>query len=761
MDPLSLTANIAAVIGLLDAVCRLGKETHKVISGIKHAPDEVKRLNLELEGIDSLLISIHKYCLVYQRQHPLMVAEAESNSTISHLFALLHDLQMEYEAVIEIVERNTERPNAGMRQRLRYMGNRVKLVFAGDLKVIFERLSRYKAQLSINLQVLAGFNDLAKAQSPLPEKGYIGEHHQSPKVAQRQDSTSLALSSCWVVNEGSLDLATLPLMLLKPKIQEALSLLTLCQPGQAHLSNQDTNWIQEELESLRVGCHETAAVTLKSPNSTFNPNASHTTQTNKNTECVPRWSAEKARQIGKTNEITTTKFLVRESPAGNVSVRIQCIRNPDSGHTAVSDIILLLTPNPAIHKHGFVISLARLNEKLRQPRIHRSISMYTVAEPDSPIFECVQSNNIARLRQFLGSRQATPDIRNTENESLLSVAARHLRLEICELLINEGADPSHCRSDGANAIYAVRTAFWYRDMAYKVPKSTLNQLLRLFVRAGCDMNSVALGGSPLHFTVSYSLPGSVMIDEEEISCLVNLLVCLGCDIEHDNSDGLTPLLYNACIPGLHGVTVLKELLNWGANPHAQTHFGEGALHLAIAFSIPGTVHGDVGFRSLQARLALLLNAGCDPNLRDRNGHTVSDYAMSSPRTWFQWCLAVEKNQGLPIEEILRKDDNPGGYDAAPSNPRGSSNDCRGNEGLESDWESCSDSDTDDDGAGTDSTYNPPLNICSDYNHPFLSWNGFFPWSISPSCWDCALPVQLQDISRKKWQGLHIFKAFRS
>jgi hypothetical protein len=36
MDPLSLTANIAAVIGLLDAVCRLGKETHKVISGIKH-----------------------------------------------------------------------------------------------------------------------------------------------------------------------------------------------------------------------------------------------------------------------------------------------------------------------------------------------------------------------------------------------------------------------------------------------------------------------------------------------------------------------------------------------------------------------------------------------------------------------------------------------------------------------------------------------------------------------------------------------------
>ncbi|OQE20148.1 hypothetical protein PENFLA_c017G05331 [Penicillium flavigenum] len=747
---------------------------------------QVARLSLELEGIDSLLISIHQYCQMYQRQHPLMVAEAESNSTISHLFALLQKLRLEYDSTIEIVERNTETPNAGRRQRLRYMGNRVKLVSAGELKVIFERLSRYKAQLSINLQVLAGFNDLAvhdsiqelsRALSPMnigtkkkgltvvegqslpSEKGYIKEHHQSPKVAQHQDSTSLAPSSGWVVNEGSLDRATLPLMLLKPKIQEALSILTLCEPGQAHLSEQETNWIQEELESLLVICHETAAVTLKNPNSTFKPNGLHTTQTNANTNSIPRCRAEKTLEVGKTNEIATTKFLVRESPAGNVSARIQCIRNPDSGHTAVSDIILLLTPNPAIHKHGFVISLARLNEKLRQPRIHRSISMYTVVEADSPIFECVQSNNIGHLRQLLGSRQVTPDIRNTENESLLSVAARHLRLEICELLINEGADPSHCRSDGANAIYAVRNAFWYRDMAYNVPKSTLNQLLRLFVRAGCDINSVALGGNPLHFTVSHILPGSEMIDEEEISSLVNLLVCLGCDIEHENSDGLTPLLYNTCIPGLHGVRVLKELLNWGANPHAQTHFGEGALHLAIAFSIPGTVHGDVGFRSLQARLGLLLNAGCDPNLRDRNGHTVSDFALSSPRTWFQWCLSVEKNQGLPIEEIIRKEDNPGGYDAAPSNSQRSSNVCPSNEGLESDWESCSDSDGDDD--GTDSTYNPPLYNCSNYNHPFLSWNGFFPWSISPSCWDCGLPVQLQDISWKKWQALHILQALRS
>jgi hypothetical protein len=296
-------------------------------------------------------------------------------------------------------------------------------------------------------------------------------------------------------------------------------------------------------------------------------------------------------------------------------------------------------------------------------------------------------------------------------------------------------------------------------MAYNVPKSILNRLLRLFVRAGCDINSVALGGNPLHFTVSNTLPGSAIVEEEEISCLVNLLVCLGCDIEHENSDGLTPLLYNACIPGLNGLTVLKELLQWGANPHAKTHLGEGPLHLAIAYSIPGTVHGDLGLRYLQARLGLLLKAGCDPNLRDHNGHTVSDFALSSPKTWFQWCHAMEKNQDLPLGDIIRKDDNYRGYDAALASRGRSSNDCHTNDGTDSDWESCSDGDSDSD--EFNSSYNPPLNFCSDDDHVFLSWGGFFPWGVPPLCWDCGLPVQLRDIAGKKWQALDIFQTLRS
>jgi hypothetical protein len=314
-------------------------------------------------------------------------------------------------------------------------------------------------------------------------------------------------------------------------------------------------------------------------------------------------------------------------------------------------------------------------------------------------------------------------------------------------------------SDGANAIYDVRNAFWYRPTTYKIPKSLLNRILRLFIRAGCDINFVALGGSPLHFTVNHSLPGSEIIDEAEIATLVNLIICLGGDIEHQNADGLTPLLYNACISGWHGVKVLTELLQWGANPHATTLLGEGALHLAIAFSVPGSLHGDIEFNSLQERLVLLLQAGCDPEVEDLNGHTPSDFALSSPRTWFQWCFAVDKIHGLSMVQILSRESPPDLFCLTQITT----------EAKESHRESLRPEDPDSDheprsgpeDKGSDCTDTLSSVICSHPGHVFISWNGLFPWSTDPSCADCGHLCDVQDIHRRKWQAWNIFQGLRS
>lgn len=296
---------------------------------------------------------------------------------------------------------------------------------------------------------------------------------------------------------------------------------------------------------------------------------------------------------------------------------------------------------------------------------------------------------------------------------------------------------------------------------YNIPKSVLNRILRLFIRAGCDINSVTLGGNPLHFTVSRSLPGSEVIEEDEISTLINLLVCLGCDIEHRNSDGLTPLMYNSCIPRWHGSAVLRELIQWGADPHATTNLGEGPLHLAIAFSIPGTVHGDAEFNSLRERLAILLDGGCDPNLRDKDGHTPSDFALSSPKTWFQWCFAVEMAFGVSaMGDILSNEDDMSAhfhhlssFKAAESVDTFQNIDDPG-----SDWESCSGSEDE----KRDSIVNSPADSsCSHPDHIFLSWSGLFPWSIHPPCVDCGLCCDLHDIGRRKRQAWQVFRDLKA
>lgn len=351
-----------------------------------------------------------------------------------------------------------------------------------------------------------------------------------------------------------------------------------------------------------------------------------------------------------------------------------------------------------------------------------------------------------------------------------------LRVDICELLLNEGADPNHCRryvhesftpglpksnlqSDGANAIYDVRNGFWYRPSTYNIPKAVLNQILRLFTRAGCDMNDVNLGGTPLHFNVNRSTVGAEIIEEAEIATLINLIICLGGDLERENSDGLTPLLYNAFIPGKYGYMVLKELLQWNANPHARTRLNEGALHLAIAFSVPGMLGDGLDNTLLQDRLLLLLEAGCDPGLADVHGHTPSDFALSSSRTWFHWCFAVERTRGLSMVQILDKEcplefcySNTSDFYGEPF-----SSEDQASEGTGSDWESCSDS-ADGSSNFTDSQSSE---FCLHPDHVFLCWNGWFPWGVDPLCADCGLLCDLSDIPRRKWQAWNIFQAMQS
>lgn len=256
-------------------------------------------------------------------------------------------------------------------------------------------------------------------KDPLQDAGQDRQELCASVAASGRVSSDKQLSpDTWSGDEQHFQCAALPLMLLKPKIQESLHLLTCHAPGVAQLSADDANWIRDELEGLLALCHESSAASLRRLPSGTVPCSK---PSGKNSAAAVQGNVWEGCQRGKRKETLATQFFLRESAAGKVSVRAQCVRDVETGATAVSDIVLLLAPKPAIHGDGILISLSRLTDKFHQPLIHRSISSYAVVEANSPIFECVRSNNIGHLRELLKTRQATPDIRNTENESLLSV----------------------------------------------------------------------------------------------------------------------------------------------------------------------------------------------------------------------------------------------------------------------------------------------------------------------------------------------------
>ncbi|GIJ82628.1 hypothetical protein Asppvi_001137 [Aspergillus pseudoviridinutans] len=755
MDPLSLTANVAAVIGLIDTICRIGKETCQLIAAVKNVPAEIQQLQVEMHEVEFLLENVHRYCDEYQERLPSM--SLQNISPVMHIYSTLKSLEKEYDNIAAIVAKNLNVESGRTRQKLKMVGGRVKLVLGGKLERSFRNLDRCKRQLSMNLQVLGSLNDLAvhnrldsihDAVSIIRDSSQIlplsnvddrppawSEKGQPPsdfshsleaidslmaqltamkiRIEKQDDKTDPSMDS-WD-NFEDVKRAALPLMLLQSKVREALQLLTTSQPGHEKLSTIDVQWVRTELESLLASSHEKAAAVIK----TSSQKSDNVTR-----DCgrhIAGSSLNKGRNRSqRTQQIVSSQVVLQDSPAGKVSIRVQWTKDADSKSARASDILLLLAPNPQVAEDGLLVSLSRLHDGLSKPTITRHVSSYAIVETTSPIFTSVEANDIHSLRLLLKSRDFSPTVRNTENESLLST------------------------SDGANAIYDVRNAFWYRATNYTIHKSTLYRILRLFISAGCDINSVALGGSPLHFTVSHTLPGSELINEDEIVALINLLVGSGCDIEHENADGLTPLLYNACIPRWHGAVVLRELLQWGANPHATSHLGEGALHLAMAFSGPESVHGQLESDSLETRLGILLQAGCDPNLRDGYGHSPSDFALSSPRIWFQWCLAVER-VGLSMTDILGRE--------------GVSEDARpvqGSTSADSDWESCSGSEDEDGSQESTSS-----DTCSDTEHIFLCWNGFFPWSVPPYCADCGVVCEAEDIKRRKWDAWMVFQGLRA
>lgn len=131
--------------------------------------------------------------------------------------------------------------------------------------------------------------------------------------------------------------------------------------------------------------------------------------------------------------------------------------------------------------------------------------------------------------------------------------------------------------------------------------------------------------------------------------VIQFLLEIGSDVEHQNMLGHTPLLDAAHVATGYLSEYSNALILMGASISATDPEGCNVLHLTVqvlerrswcAQNICRSLLGPRPPGDIQHRLVNLLEAGCDPRAVDDNGLTPSCYICKSPISWVVWARAL-------------------------------------------------------------------------------------------------------------------------
>jgi antitoxin component YwqK of YwqJK toxin-antitoxin module/ankyrin repeat protein len=132
------------------------------------------------------------------------------------------------------------------------------------------------------------------------------------------------------------------------------------------------------------------------------------------------------------------------------------------------------------------------------------------------------------------------------------------------------------------------------------------------------------GLAPVNYIAAFRKPRyRSSITEETASKAINLLVNAGADINHQNQNGLTPLMMAL---NQKNYAVAKTLLNLGANPNLQDNEGRNAIH--YVFFQPSRNRYRFKLRKKDQEIVTFLSQkGTKIDLPDSTGKSVIDHAL--------------------------------------------------------------------------------------------------------------------------------------
>ena len=230
------------------------------------------------------------------------------------------------------------------------------------------------------------------------------------------------------------------------------------------------------------------------------------------------------------------------------------------------------------------------------------------------IFKAIESDDVEYIKgrvEMFGKQPNDINLknqfnrRNNDGETPLHLAIIHRNIEMCELLIEGGADVNVTDGDGGTPLhYATK-----RGHTVQLPTAIIQvliavdtEIVKLLINAGADVNKEDDGYTALHFATD--------MGHTEI---VKLLINAGADVNIKDGPayGRTPLHY-ATYKGY--TEIVQLLIDAGVNVNIKDGHGRTPLHMASNME-----HKEI--------VKLLIEAGADPYIPDQDGKKPIDNPM--------------------------------------------------------------------------------------------------------------------------------------